>query len=252
MFLSKITDLILDLIYPPSCMVCKKSLQIGMENTKCGICDDCFPKLQLNARIINLKVQRHLVPILVLFDYEEELKTIITDFKFENSPINAKYLMNLLSYSICKNGNSYSENLWNNEDNNSVLTLEEIREFFSDVEALIPAPIHRKRYLERGYNQSYLLAQELSLLTEIPIYNKAIIKVRDTEKQSTLSAADRRINLKNAFKVGKDGDNLLAKNIMIVDDVTTTGTTIKEILEELQECQLGTMKAFVIASTANK
>ena len=91
-------------------------------------------------------------------------------------------------------------------------------------EMLVPVPLHPKRLRERGYNQASLLAKELGKLFSLPVVEDTLVRVRDTISQaSTASAIERRRNVKDAF-VCHEG--LEGKQVLLIDDVCTTGATL--------------------------
>lgn len=95
-------------------------------------------------------------------------------------------------------------------------------------------PLHPRRKRERGYNQSGLIAKRLSELTGIP-YAPLLVKVRNTPPQSTMkSRAERLSNISGAFRL-KHTPDLQGKNILLVDDVFTTGATAAECIALLKE-----------------
>ena len=92
-------------------------------------------------------------------------------------------------------------------------------------EVLVPVPLHRKRLRERGYNQSSLLAKELGKLTNLPVVDDCLIRQRYAPPQArTSTVAERRSNVANAFTCR---DNRLRdKQVLLLDDVSTSGTTL--------------------------
>ncbi len=92
---------------------------------------------------------------------------------------------------------------------------------------IIPVPLHPLREKERGYNQSHLVAEYLSHLTGIPLKTDVLKRVEYTRPQNKLSLKDRKKNLENAFKASPNGV-LIDKDILLVDDVYTTGNTVDE------------------------
>ncbi|MCR8922400.1 ComF family protein [Dasania sp. GY-MA-18] len=97
---------------------------------------------------------------------------------------------------------------------------------------LIPTPLHWRRWWQRGYNQSELLAQQLSKQLNIPIH-RGLRRQLHTPKQQGLNAAQRQRNLKHAFKVNKQ-QTLLGQCVAVVDDVVTTTATA----EAMSRCLL--------------
>jgi ComF family protein len=91
---------------------------------------------------------------------------------------------------------------------------------------LLCVPLHHQRLRERGYNQALELAKPLARALQIPLDADALIRVRNTSAQTGLDASARRRNLRAAF-APRDGADLPA-HVAIVDDVMTTGTTLRE------------------------
>ncbi len=93
------------------------------------------------------------------------------------------------------------------------------------VDVLTPVPLHRHRLRERGYNQSVLLVQELSLLTQLPVASDTLVRMINTPPQArTANIKIRRENVTGAF-VCQD-KSLTGKRVLLIDDVCTTGATL--------------------------
>ena len=104
------------------------------------------------------------------------------------------------------------------------------------IDFILPVPLHWTRLLKRRYNQSALLAKSLSKLTEIPALLNILKRGRATKSQGHLSAKDRQANVKNAFHISVNDVPLIRdKNILLIDDVLTTGSTINECARVLRE-----------------
>ncbi len=97
--------------------------------------------------------------------------------------------------------------------------------FFNSIDLIIPVPLHKKRYKERGYNQSELIAHGISEVTEIPIVSDIIIRRKYTETQTRKSGFERLENMEKAFEV-LSSDVYAGKHILLIDDIITTGATI--------------------------
>jgi len=104
----------------------------------------------------------------------------------------------------------------------------------SDTNIILPVRLHASRLRESGYNQSQLLAEEVSEITGKEIMNYVVIRKKPTKSQTTLSHKEREENLKNAFKVVSP-ESIFNKTILVVDDVMTTGTTLNELAKILKE-----------------
>ena len=92
-------------------------------------------------------------------------------------------------------------------------------------DAIIPVPLHKSRLIERGYNQSELLANALAQRLNLPVYTDAIRRIKKTRPQHSLSPAERTENLQNAIAAGADLPKLSGKSVILLDDIITTGAT---------------------------
>jgi ComF family protein len=97
-------------------------------------------------------------------------------------------------------------------------------------ECLIPVPLHRLRLNERGYNQSLELARPLARQFKLPLNVKDCIRIRPTRPQTQLSATERQLNVRGAFKVRH---RLEFRHVALIDDVITTGHTVAELTSQL-------------------
>ena len=95
----------------------------------------------------------------------------------------------------------------------------------------VPIPLSKKRLKKRGYNQSALLAKVIAKELNIDFNDTTMIKIKETEIQSTLSKTDRAKNLKGVFTI--TDNSLKGKRILLIDDVRTTGATLEEATKVL-------------------
>jgi ComF family protein len=100
-----------------------------------------------------------------------------------------------------------------------------------DIDLLIPVPLGRKRMQERGYNQVALVAQPLAYRTGIHYAPRAVWKARDTRSQVGLNVSQRQQNVMNAYQA--DAKSVARKSVLLMDDVSTTGSTITSCTEAL-------------------
>ena len=109
-------------------------------------------------------------------------------------------------------------------------------------------PMHRKDKRSRGFNQSQLLAKELSKLMNIGCF-QTLIKVRQTDPQHILEGKKRLTNLKGAFKI-VDKSLIKGRKILIIDDVVTTGSTLSECSKTLDKGKPAQICCATLLSTA--
>ena len=124
-------------------------------------------------------------------------------------------------------------------------------ELIARSDVIVPVPLHRKRLIERRYNQSALLAQALSKSTGLPCIVNAILKTQNTPAQSGLSRKEREANVKRAFAVNPKSLNVLrGKSVLLVDDVMTTGATAGACTKALMEAGANTVNVLTLARVA--
>lgn len=216
---------ILDTIYPPRCAACMTLLR--QRDTFIPFCEPCARELQLISSplcsICGIPFEGAGIdhPCPECIDkktpfswhrswafYEGPLRTAIIRFKFQKRiEIGRDLAIPLLSCT------------------------RQIPDPFPDI--VTPVPLHNSRLRQRGYNQAKILVEHLHLNGVKKLYN-LISKVIETPDQIGLSGSERMNNLKNAFVVDKKVD-LKGKTILIVDDVYTTGTTMRACARVLKK-----------------
>lgn len=123
----------------------------------------------------------------------------------------------------------------------------------NDYDMIIPIPLHRSRFIERGYNQALLIANALSHklsspTNTIPVREKMLIKSQQTAKQGTrASRAERIENLHETFAVVTPS-KIIGKRILLVDDITTTGSTLSEARKTLLRAGALEVGAFTVVN----
>lgn len=239
----KILNAILNLLLPPRCIKCGKILA-----AKNGLCPECFAKIRFISAPLCYKCGR---PFLsdenikfgtvqccgeclqkkrFLFElqrsafiYDDESKDLILDLKFRDKTGYAETLAGLLY--------SAGADIWK-----------------ENPDLLIPVPIHRLRLLQRRYNQSALLADYLARKVNIQTDCNSLIRCRNTVPQVQLSGSARRNNLKQAFEVIKP-QNIKGRKIVLIDDVSTTGSTLNECAKVLHRAGAAKIYALTLART---
>ena len=97
--------------------------------------------------------------------------------------------------------------------------------FFQGIDCIVPVPLHEKKERQRGYNQSEMLANGISSVTGIPVFNNLIVRTRQTETQTHKGRAARWENMQDVFGCTSP-EAFQGKHILLVDDVMTTGATL--------------------------
>lgn len=115
---------------------------------------------------------------------------------------------------------------------------------------LVCVPLHSERLRERGYNQALELAKVLSGAMRIPLDPRALLRTRSTTAQTGLDAAARRRNLRGAFAVRPDA--VLPAHVVVVDDVMTTGTTLRECARVLLRAGVERVDAWAMARAPSR
>ena len=229
-------NLLIRIILPPRCLHCGKVIS----NDDC-LCSECFNKISfitkpycihcgtplLNksvgdlycATCLNKKDGLRYSRSAVIYD--EFSKKLILDFKFFDHIENKKLLANWM-----------------------FLAGKDI--FDSDVDVIIPVPLHYTRLLKRKYNQSAILSSELSKLTNIPADYKSLVKSKITQPQAECSGKMRIKNIKNAFTV-KYPENIKGKRVLLIDDVYTTGSTLRECAKILSKAGAKSVDSLTVA-----
>jgi len=147
---------------------------------------------------------------LFVFEKDKTLQSLIHSIKYNKRFLNAKFLGGLIGSELGK-----------------ILTVWKI-------DLIIPVPLHHLKKAERGYNQSEFIVKGISNKLNISYSTIALKRVRYTETQTAFNIEEREKNISNAFRV-KSKNKIVGKNILIVDDVITTGSTIKECGKALLE-----------------
>jgi len=203
----RIFDKILDLIYPQSCSIC------GKLNSN-SLCTKCKIKLEKEFNFQTDKYENDLDKNFIehnyFFKYGNIIRSQILALKFQEKP----YVYKTIAYFL-KNMQKSFENL-------------------KKYDIIITVPISKKRKKERGYNQSILIAREISKIINAPIAKNILYKTKNTVPQSSLNKKQREENAKGVYKATNIA-NMYNKKILILDDIYTTGNTVNECARVLIE-----------------
>ncbi len=234
----KIDQWILDMLYPPRCPICD-----GVVLPEEGICDLCRKKvryvtepacMQCGQPLENprqefcpdcMKKKHGFVQGKALWVYEEGVKASVYRFKYQNKREYGKVYASEIALRY---------GAWIKRQG---------------IEAIVPIPLYRRKQKRRGYNQAEILAKELGRALGIPVCTDLLIRVRDTKPQKTLNDAERKNNLKNAFKTAQNIVQL--RCILVVDDIYTTGSTLDSAAAVLKEAGAARIYACCISIGQN-
>ena len=214
-------DTILNVIFPVNCISC------GKEGS--DLCINCL----LDSPPAERESANWIFP---LFDYRHiSIKKSIWLLKYKNKRKLAGIFAEIMYEKII-------------EELSELSVMKNFRE-----PILIPIPLSQKRYRERGYNQAELICQELIKINnlrhgvDMKLENNILIKIKETEHQANIkNRKDRLKNLSDSFSV-KNSELIKGKNIILIDDVTTTGATLNEAKKILKQFGAKKIIAFTVA-----
>lgn len=212
-----IIEKILDIIYPPKCLFCGKI----DDNFLCEKCRIKIKRLE-NAQIIHYNNKKcNFNEHIYIFKYEGIIREKIIAYKFNDK----SYYYHAFSNILIKNKKIY-ENL-------------------NSYDIITTVPMHNKRKKLRGYNQTELIARNLSNNIQKLKYEETLIKKKNTKPQSILNKEQRIENAKNIYELQTKNKNLSKienKRILLFDDIYTTGSTVIEcakVLKKLKPKKIG-------------
>jgi ComF family protein len=186
---------LLDLLAPPGCAACDAACL-----SEQAFCDACRPSLASSAGVRLLDG----VPLLVVGPYRPPLSSAIVRFKYSDRPELARTLARLLLPVLLD---------WE----------------LPGESALVPVPLHPRRLATRGYNQAALLAHELARSSGLVTFPRLLRRTREMERQVGKSREERVENALGAFALRQPGP----PNVVLVDDVITTGSTVRACAQAL-------------------
>ncbi|MBD3426457.1 MAG: hypothetical protein GF409_04440 [Candidatus Omnitrophica bacterium] len=129
--------------------------------------------------------------------------------------------------------------------------LEKYGVLLKDSDCLIPVPLHPAKRRKRGYNQSELIAHILQQELSVPSHKHILVKTRNTGAQTGLPRNERVRNLAGSFRV-IDKDLVAGRNVVLVDDIITTGATLETCARQLVQAGAGKVSGFTLARTPRK
>ncbi|MDP3900385.1 MAG: double zinc ribbon domain-containing protein [bacterium] len=240
----------IDIIFPIECLNCKKEGR--------WLCETCAKKIQINVDphcpacraettfgeyCANCQKNYSLRGAFISASYSDELvKKLIKTFKYRFvSSLNSE-LVKIMVFYLDELLKKSQRAAWLNQARG--VDAPKILRHFKEV-LVIPVPLHRRRERWRGFNQARVLAENFAQHYHLRINDHDLKRVKYTTSQAELNETQRRQNIKKSF-VWQGGD-LKSKNIMLVDDVLTTGATLDECASVLKKAGAGEIWGLVVA-----
>lgn len=236
---------IISLFYPALCQVCGKKTGQPDQN----LCEDCLKKIKKRLPPFCMKCGRQLPGeprlegrcpdckkedpyydrALSAFCYEGILKNLVHDFKYKKMTSLVKEFVEL------------------------TLDFMNVHGMDKSIDLVLCIPMHPARLLKREINTSHILARALAKKLNIQYSSRILKKRKNTPPQSRLKRNERINNIKGSFSLRKKGKALVqGKNILLVDDLFTTGSTVNECSMVLKEASSGHVEVITLARGGDK
>ena len=209
---------LLSLFFPPCCPVCGSALQEG-EDTLCTAC---------KCRLPRTGYWQDQDPYIEQMFWGKVPVVRATAFLYYHKGSPYSRLVRLMKYGGRKDLGVAMGRLMGGEL--------AACGFFSEVDALMPVPLHRRKQRKRGYNQSACLAQGVAQVTGLPVLDGCLCRVKDTGSQTHLTVAERWNNMSHVFRLDNPSA-IRGKHIMLIDDVLTTGATLTACADALKQAE---------------
>ncbi|MEK7452604.1 MAG: ComF family protein [Patescibacteria group bacterium] len=213
----KIKNLVLDIFFPSFCVSCKKE-----GSFLCSLCEEKIEIFAIPSHILKMsKIER----LYCATEYKQKpIEKLIYNLKYQFIRDAKKELGRILIKHLEISGFERNDN-----------------------QILVPIPLHKRRLRWRGFNQSELLAQEVGIYFNIPVVINTLLRNKYTEPQTLRdNKKEREENMKNAF-LCENGEAIKGKEVILIDDVITTGATLRECSKAIFKKKANKIIAMVIA-----
>lgn len=236
-------DTFLNLIYPRNiyCILCNKAIK---RDERYSLCNKCFESISfIGLKACNkcgkslekeylledchecIQQDHYFTRAISCVEYDEISKKIIFDLKYNKKRYLSYHMAEIMANRIKSFGKM-------------------------DIDIIIPVPMYRKKEKRRSFNQAYLIASFFGKMMNIKVDKKILIKIKDTEAQNKLKKDERKKNLKNVFEFVSNKD-IEGKNILLIDDVYTTGSTVDECSRILRKSGVSNIYVLTFATGRN-
>ncbi len=226
----KLSHFFLDFLFSPTCLLCQKqgaficsTCQKDLAPLKRQICPYCAKPSLTGEVHKNCRRGYFLDGLVSTFSYHSPFREIIAKIKFEPYLFSAlgELTMNAL---ICLDGDD------------RFLSFKK----FIDKEdpVVIPIPLHKSKFRQRGFNQAQIIGKKITDYYNLALEEKLLLREKPTRPQFDLAEKERRQNIKEAFLISKrrfDNCSVQLPSVLLVDDIWTTGATMKEATRVLKK-----------------
>jgi ComF family protein len=217
----------IDILYPATCPGCNQAYANG-EQTLCLGCQlelPLFRNEQFVEHILGGRVPVKAASIYLKFYSGGLTQRLLHEIKYRNNQVLGVYL---------------GERFMLYADNSAL---------FTNIDLIVPVPLHEKKYKQRGYNQSELIATGISNILGAPVDINTVRRATSSETQTRKSREERWLNVDGIFT--SDKASLLDKDVLLVDDVITTGATMEACAQEVLKAGAASI-SFAALATAMK
>jgi len=203
------------LFFPTICPACK--LRMADELLLCLFCENNLPETNFHLNIEN--------PIAKTFWGRIPVEAATALFYY-NKGSKVQNLIHQIKY----RGNQQLGEFMGKKIGNTIIN----SALFNKIDIIVPVPLHPKKLKKRGFNQSTCIAKGISSVIDKPVLESTVIRTSYTDTQTRKNRINRWQNVKDVFEVA-DIKALYNKNILVVDDVITTGSTLEALMQKMHK-----------------
>lgn len=219
----------IELFFPRLCICCQNRLIQGEEH----ICLSCLSNLpqtdhlsDTDNKLEDFFAGRFPFGRIASFAYFSKggsIQKLVHELKYKNNPDLGIYIGRLCGKQILKHN------------------------AFSDIDYIVPIPLHKNRIKKRGYNQSFMIAKGISQIIKKPVNTEHLIREIDNPSQTKNSRFERWENTKGIFRVT---NNIAFENshVLLIDDIITTGSTLEVCAKEILKCDNAKVSIYTVGS----
>ena len=238
MFLKIIINRLIELIFPQTCLVCNQIIDNGnfcvkdwselhfLQKPACNICFQPF-EFKIDDKAVCgkcLQKRPKYFKAISVWVYNEQSRIIISRFKYYDQTNLAKYF--------------------------SEIMFKQAQEILPEIDFIVPIPLHKFRINKRKYNQAAILAKNIAKLSDKELILDLLVRTKNNQPQASLKQRMRYKNVKGIFKTKeKYLTKIKGKNVLLIDDVITTGATVESCAKELKSVKVNRIYVLTLAKT---